>query len=55
MEESLSTARKRDVFHALHQSGCFCMPNPWNVGTARCLEDLGFKAIASTSAGHAAG
>src|SRR5690606_6177263 len=33
--------------------GCFVIPNPWNIGTARCLEDLGFKAIASTSSGHA--
>lgn len=53
MNERLSPAQKRKDFHALHQSGCFMIPNPWNAGTARCLEDLGFKAIASTSSGHA--
>jgi len=48
-----STADKRKVFRALHQSGCFVIPNPWNVGSARYLQGLGFKAIASTSSGHA--
>src|SRR5262249_207541 len=37
----------------LHQSGCFVIPNPWDVGSARYLQHLGFKAIASTSAGFA--
>ena len=40
-------------FHRLHSSGCFVMPNPWDVGSARALEDLGFKALATTSAGLA--
>jgi 2-methylisocitrate lyase-like PEP mutase family enzyme len=41
------------AFHRLHSSGCFVMPNPWDVGSARALEQLGFKALATTSAGHA--
>ena len=40
-------------FRALHQSGCFVLPNPWDVGTAIYLEHLGFKALATTSAGFA--
>ena len=48
-----STTDKRKTFRALHQSGCFVIPNPWNVGTARYLQGLGFKALATTSAGHA--
>jgi 2-methylisocitrate lyase-like PEP mutase family enzyme len=40
-------------FRALHASGCFVLPNPWDVGTARVLHHLGFKALASTSAGVA--
>jgi 2-methylisocitrate lyase-like PEP mutase family enzyme len=40
-------------FHRLHESGCFVMPNPWDVGSARALEQLGFPALASTSAGLA--
>jgi 2-methylisocitrate lyase-like PEP mutase family enzyme len=48
-----STADKRKTFRALHQSGCFVIPNPWNVGSARYLQGLGFKALATTSAGHA--
>ena len=48
-----STADKRKTFHELHKSGCFVIPNPWNVGSARYLQGLGFKAIASTSSGHA--
>ena len=48
-----STADKRAAFRKLHDSGCFVIPNPWNVGTARYLQGLGFKAIASTSSGHA--
>lgn len=46
-------ADKRKTFRALHQSGCFVIPNPWDVGSARYLQHLGFKAIASTSAGFA--
>jgi 2-methylisocitrate lyase-like PEP mutase family enzyme len=41
------------VFHQLHSSGCFVMPNPWDAGSARALEQLGFKALATTSAGLA--
>ena len=41
------------VFHQLHESGCFVMPNPWDVGTARVLVRLGFPAVATTSAGFA--
>jgi len=48
-----STADKRKTFRTLHQSGCFVIPNPWNVGSARYLQGLGFKALATTSAGHA--
>ena len=40
-------------FHRLHTSGCFVMPNPWDAGSARALEQLGFKALATTSAGFA--
>ncbi|PYL63188.1 MAG: 2-methylisocitrate lyase [Verrucomicrobia bacterium] len=45
-----STAAK---FRALHESGCFVLPNPWDIGTAIYLERLGFKALATTSAGFA--
>jgi 2-methylisocitrate lyase-like PEP mutase family enzyme len=41
------------AFHRLHASGCFVMPNPWDPGSARALEQLGFKALATTSAGFA--
>ena len=41
------------VFHRLHESGCFVIPNPWDVGSARALVGLGFKALATTSAGFA--
>jgi len=40
-------------FHRLHQSGCFVMPNPWDRGSAIYLQKLGFKALATTSAGFA--
>ena len=40
-------------FRALHESGCFVLPNPWDVGTAVYLQHLGFKALATTSAGFA--
>jgi 2-methylisocitrate lyase-like PEP mutase family enzyme len=46
-------ADKRHTFRTLHQSGCFVIPNPWNVGTARYLQGLGFKALATTSSGFA--
>jgi len=48
-----TSADKRRTFRKLHEAGCFVIPNPWNVGTARYLQGLGFKALATTSAGHA--
>jgi len=41
------------VFRTLHQSGCFVIPNPWDVGSARLLVQLGFPALATTSSGFA--
>jgi 2-methylisocitrate lyase-like PEP mutase family enzyme len=46
------TARLK-TFRALHQQGCFVIPNPWDVGSARYLQHLGFPALATTSAGFA--
>lgn len=46
-------AQKRAAFFTLHQSGCFVIPNPWDVGSAKYLQGLGFKALATTSAGFA--
>jgi len=48
-----SIAEKRADFRKLHESGCFVIPNPWDIGSARYLAHLGFKAVASTSAGFA--
>jgi 2-methylisocitrate lyase-like PEP mutase family enzyme len=48
-----TTTEKRAAFRALHAEGCFVLPNPWDVGSARMLEHLGFKALASTSSGCA--
>ena len=48
-----TTADKRVTFRKLHESGCFVLPNPWDVGSAKALQHLGFEAIASTSAGFA--
>jgi 2-methylisocitrate lyase-like PEP mutase family enzyme len=44
---------KRAIFRELHQRGCFVIPNPWDVSSARWLQGMGFKALASTSAGFA--
>jgi 2-methylisocitrate lyase-like PEP mutase family enzyme len=44
---------RRRVFRQLHQSGCFVIPNPWDVGSARVLAQLGFPALATTSSGFA--
>jgi 2-methylisocitrate lyase-like PEP mutase family enzyme len=44
---------RSQVFRQLHATGCFVMPNPWDVGSARVLAGLGFKALATTSAGFA--
>ncbi|HEY5365053.1 MAG TPA: isocitrate lyase/phosphoenolpyruvate mutase family protein [Casimicrobiaceae bacterium] len=46
-------AAKRRAFRQLHQSGCFVIPNPWDAGSARFLQGLGFKALATTSSGFA--
>jgi len=46
-------AEKRKIFRELHERGCFALPNPWDIGSAKYLEHLGFKALATTSAGFA--
>ena len=46
-------SEKRRAFRQLHQAGCFTLPNPWDVGSACLLESLGFKAVATSSAGFA--
>ena len=48
-----TVAEKRARFRALHASGCFVLPNPWDVGSARMFQHLGFQALASTSSGFA--
>jgi 2-methylisocitrate lyase-like PEP mutase family enzyme len=48
-----SIADKRRTFQQLHEAGCFVIPNPWDVGSARFLQSLGFKALATTSSGFA--
>jgi 2-methylisocitrate lyase-like PEP mutase family enzyme len=50
---TVSVAQKRKDFFKLHESGCFVLPNPFDVGSARLLASLGYKALASTSAGFA--
>src|SRR6201981_122579 len=49
----LTAADKRTAFHKMHESGCFVLPNPFDVGSAKALQHLGCKSIASTSAGFA--
>ena len=49
----LSIVDKRRAFRQLHVSGCFVLPNPWDAGSARYLQSLGFKALATTSSGLA--
>ena len=49
-DQQLAAIKK---FRALHESGCFVMPNPWDAGTSRYLQHLGFEALATTSAGFA--
>jgi 2-methylisocitrate lyase-like PEP mutase family enzyme len=44
---------RRQAFRTLHETGCFVIPNPWDVGSARYLQHLGFPALATTSAGFA--
>ncbi|MRT32418.1 isocitrate lyase/phosphoenolpyruvate mutase family protein, partial [Xylella fastidiosa subsp. multiplex] len=41
-----TVAEKRAAFRALHAQGCFVIPNPWDTGSARYLEGLGYKALA---------
>jgi 2-methylisocitrate lyase-like PEP mutase family enzyme len=48
-----TVSEKRALFRQLHAEGCFVLPNPWDVGSARFLESLGFKALATTSSGFA--
>ncbi len=48
-----SLATRRKAFRSLHERGCFVIPNPWDVGSARYLQHLGFPALATTSAGFA--
>lgn len=48
-----SISDRRQHFRALHREGCFVLPNPWDVGSARALEQLGFLALATTSSGMA--
>jgi 2-methylisocitrate lyase-like PEP mutase family enzyme len=49
----ITIADKRASFRKMHESGCFVLPNPYDVGSAKALQHLGFKALASTSAGFA--
>ncbi|HEX2672255.1 MAG TPA: isocitrate lyase/phosphoenolpyruvate mutase family protein [Polyangiaceae bacterium] len=48
-----TTSAKRSAFRKLHEAGCFLLPNPWDAGSALYLQSLGFKALASSSAGFA--
>ncbi len=50
---SRTVVEKRAAFKALHTSGCFVLPNPWDAGSARYLQSLGFQALATTSSGFA--
>src|SRR6187551_2691793 len=53
MTSGSTTAAKRRTFKQLHEAGCFLLPNPWDVGSALFLQSLGFKALATSSAGFA--
>jgi 2-methylisocitrate lyase-like PEP mutase family enzyme len=53
MPKATSQSAAIAKFHELHNSGCFVLPNPWDIGTAIFLQHLGFKALATTSAGFA--
>src|SRR6188472_3735182 len=53
MAADVSFTERRRAFRRLHESGCFVLPNPWDAGSARYLQRLGFKALATTSAGCA--
>jgi 2-methylisocitrate lyase-like PEP mutase family enzyme len=52
-QSRIGAADKRRTFRKLHEGGCFLIPNPWDPGSARYLQSLGFKALASTSSGAA--
>lgn len=52
-QTSTDIAARRQAFRDLHRAGCFVIPNPWDAGSARFLESLGFKALATTSSGFA--
>ena len=52
-QSRIGGADKRRTFRKLHEGGCFLIPNPWDPGSARYLQSLGFKALASTSSGAA--
>lgn len=52
-DPSFTPESRRAAFRALHTEGCFVLPNPWDIGSARHLHSLGFKALASTSSGVA--
>ena len=50
---TVGVSEKRERFRQLHESGCFVIPNPWDIGSARYLASLGFPALATTSSGFA--
>jgi len=50
---AMEPSARRAAFRRLHQGGCFVLPNPWDAGSARYLQHLGFRALATTSAGFA--
>ena len=52
-DASTDFSQRRATFAKLHETGCFVLPNPWDIGTARYLRHLGFKALATTSSGFA--
>src|SRR5262252_2171510 len=49
----VALSARRQAFRKLHERGCFVIPNPWDTGSARYLQHLGFPAVATTSAGFA--
>ena len=49
----MTLAQRHQAFHDLHQSGCFVIPNPWDIGSAKMMAALGAKALATSSAAHA--
>ncbi|HEX6319695.1 MAG TPA: isocitrate lyase/phosphoenolpyruvate mutase family protein [Burkholderiales bacterium] len=53
MTDRPTIADKRRAFQQLHEAGCFVIPNPWDIGSARFLQSLGFEALATTSSGFA--